>query len=93
MNITVIDCPNHVLSLILRFGREGEQYANRLVGDEFPRPTIYNTLDGLRKVGILGERLERSSGRGGIRRMFYLTPLGEDIYHHLELIDQLLRRS
>jgi DNA-binding PadR family transcriptional regulator len=91
MSISTIDSPNHVLSLILYIGRRNGQYASQLVLAGFPRPALYSTLNYLTKVGILKDSFARGEGRGGIRRVFDLTPLGQKIYTHLEAIDKLLR--
>ena len=91
MSISTIDSPNHVLSLILFIGRNGEAYGNQLHRAGFPRPAVYFTLDTLMDSGILSDELRRSTGRGGIRRVFKLTPLGEQVYTHLAAIDSILR--
>ena len=91
MSISTIDSPNHVLSLILFIGRNREAYGNQLHRSGFPRPAVYFTLDALMSAGILSDELRRSEGRGGIRRVFKLTPLGEKVYTHLAAIDSILR--
>ena len=91
MSISTIDAPNHVLSLILYIGRNREAYASQLHRAGFPRPAVHTTLDSLEDLGILTEELRRSGGRGGIRRVFSLTPLGQRVYKHLAALDSILR--
>ena len=91
MSISTLDSPNHVLSLILFIGRNGEAYANQLHREGFPRPTVYDTLEYLQSRGILIAELRGGNDRGGLRRIYYLSPLGKQVYEQLDTIDSLLR--
>ena len=91
MSLEKIDCSNHILGIILAIGEKGSSYANELSKLGYSFPTLYHTLSYTEEVGLTMSELEGSGGKGSLKRVYRLTPLGEEVYKHLSALDELLR--
>ncbi len=80
---------------ILLFIRSNEgTYVEEMLRGPFSkttRPTLYRALRKLEALGLAHNRLEDRSAKGGIKRMWFVTPFGEEMAIRLAELDHLMR--
>ena len=86
-----VEPPPRIFSVLVHIGRAGGTYADALHEAGFRKTGVYLVLDRLMELGLVTDRWEASDKGGGARRMYRLTPRGEQVYGHLIAIDELLK--
>lgn len=89
MSIESLDSKGRTLQLVLFIGRKGTSYANEMERAGFSKPHVYKTLARLEAAGILTSSLERMRGRGGVKVVYGLTPLGAEVFSLISELDAL----
>lgn len=80
-----------LFSVLLFIGQNDGTYADALHDAGFKKNGIFGVLDYLLDLKLINDSWEASDRGGGARRMYRLTPLGQQVYEHLVAIDRLLK--
>ena len=86
-----LDTPLRTFSLIVFLGNAGSSFGAEIIANGFKAPRVYETLDLLLDLKIISDTWEPSDKGGGARRVYRLTPLGQEVYEYLTAIDKLLQ--
>ena len=81
-----------IFQVLVMVGERGEVYGAELKREGFTPRTTYRVLDKLKDFGLIKSRLD-DSAEGAFRRMYSLTPYGEELLAHLKEIEKILVAS
>ena len=81
-----------IFRVLVEIEAHGEVFAEQLKRSGFNPQTYYRVLDKLKDFGLIKSRLD-DSAEGAFRRMYSLTPYGEELLAHLKEIEKILVAS
>lgn len=93
MRIGELESQHYVLQILLFVKLKNGSYAEEMIREQFgetTRPTIYRAVRYLESKSLVRSEIKDSAGMGGLRRMWYLTPMGEEVATHLMGIEKAL---
>ena len=93
MRIAQLESQHYALQIMLFIRRKSGSYVEEMLREQFgetTRPTIYRAVWLLSELGLIRNELTDSESGGGLKRMWYLTPMGEEVATHLMAIEKAL---
>ena len=93
MRISQLESQHYALQILLHIRRKSGSYVEEMIREQFgetTRTTVYRAIWMLQDLGLMRSEVMDSRGAGGLRRMWYLTQVGEEIAVHLEAIEKTL---
>ena len=93
MRIAQLESQHYALQILLFIRIKKGSYAEEMIREQFgetTRPTIYRALRYLEARNLIWSQVTESDAGGGLKRMWYLTPMGEEVTSHLEAIEKAL---
>ena len=94
MPLSQLGTHGYVLDILLYIREKKGSYAAQIINESMPlrsKPTVYMSLRRLEAMGLVYPEIQDQDGTGGLRKMFYLTPLGEEVAGKLAEVEELLK--